>query len=176
MVFIYVTFIVMFFAVLLWAIVCFHYVLQQQRRLNSLWQYINALLVQRNEWMGELQALWGGAPAQEIAVHALQESLAEDTARNWQDVPARAAARKQIEALAFQLLTAARQDAAVAQNPLLGQIEQALRDNAVALEKGGKDYNRAVQIYNSLLQQNPNRFIAGKLGFEAAPYYASATA
>lgn len=168
MIYVYVTLITVFFAVLLWAFVSFHYVLTQQRRLNGLWGQLSGLLAQRDTWLGELPGLWE-TPGQEA--QALQDLLERDMAMHWQDVPARAALRKDIEAQVYRVLALARKDARTAQDPKLAQVEQALRDNGAILAKCAKDYNRSVQVYNNLLTVNPNRFMARKVGLEPAPQY-----
>lgn len=172
MIYVFITIVIMVVAAVLWSIVCFHYVLQHQRRLNALWQQMENLFLQRDEQIGEMQNLWLSANVQPPAnIKRLQDLLAQDVASDGYDVRKRAELRQAIEIESQNLLTAARSTPGVAQQPDLPFIEQFLRDNGVILTKAAKDYNRTVQVYNALLQRQPNRFIAQKLGLVAAPYY-----
>lgn len=173
MIYLYITLVVMFFAVILWGIMCCHYVLQRQRHLNAQWEYFSNLLHQRNALMGEAQNLWvaPGMPAPDTTVQHLQDLLAEDTAMDWQNVQGRAALRPRIESMAQQMLAAAHQHERIAKNPVLSEIEQMLNNNAALMEKSIKNYNRSVQIYNAMLHQFPHDMLARKIGLEPAPVY-----
>lgn len=174
MLFIYVTLILLFFAVALWGMVGFHYVLQSQRKLNLLWERIGAVLLHRNELMGDLPRLWSSpdAPSASLHLEALQDLLAQDASAHWQDVQQRVALRTEIEQQAQMVLTEAQQHPAIANQQYLQQLQAALQENGQVLVREVSEYNKTVQIYNMLLQRNPNRFFARKLGLEKAPQYA----
>lgn len=173
MIYLYITLVVMFFAVMLWGIMCCHYVLQRQRHLNAQWEYFSNLLYQRNALMGELQNLWvaPGMPAPDTTVQHLQDLLAEDITMDWENVQGRAALRPRIESLAQQVLAAAYQHEILGRNPVLGEISQMLNDNGALVDKSALNYNRSVQIYNAMLEQFPHDVLARRVGMVKAPLY-----
>lgn len=173
MYYLYVTLILALVATALWAIVCFHYVLQQQRSLNALWGRASLLFMERNKMLGELQNLWvsPNAPKPDAHFEHLQELLAQDVAAPWLEVEQRNALRLQIDAEAQHVLSHAKALPQLAQNPALPMIEERLAENAVLVLREIDLYNRAARLYNNLLQVNPNRLIAQWLGFLPAPIY-----
>lgn len=174
MYYLYVMCVLALVATALWAIVCFHYVLQQNRKLNALWGQINQLLSERNRMLGDLQNMWVSpdAPQPDAYLAQLQDLLAQDAATHWQDVEKRHALRQQIDAEAQHVLLQAKSLPQFAQHQqALLNIEQHLADNAAQLVREVDLYNRTVRVHNNLLQVNPNRFIAQRLKFQPAPVY-----
>lgn len=171
MIYFFIVLILMLVAFVLWAIVCFHYVLQNQRRLNAQWQRVDVLLAHRNNLMGALQGLWAapGAPTPDADIQHMQDLLARDTELHWQAVEERAELRKQIESRLPQVLAQAQQLSRQTEDGGIQSIEQALRENTDLLRQEVERYNRTVQVYNTLLQDNPNRAIARKLDMRQAP-------
>jgi hypothetical protein len=173
MYYVYVVIVLALVAIALWAMVSFHYVLQQQRKLNAFWGVISQMLLARNEILGDLQNLWVSPAAQLPKNHLaqLQALLAQDTTVAWQDVEQRSMLRKQIDAEGTQLIAQAKTQPHVAQNQRLQAIEQRLVENASMILRDADMYNRTARLYNSLLQVNPNRFIAGRLKLSPATLF-----
>lgn len=174
MFFIYITLVLALISVVLWAMVSFNYVVQYQGRINMQWDKVCALIEQRDALLGDLQNLWVSpeAPAPDEHVHRLQELLAADAALHWQEVERRVQLRQQIEEQVLHLMSTAQNSPQLAQGNALADIQQQLIENGGILAEEATVYNRTVSTYNNLLTVNPNRIIAQKLGYAAAPLYA----
>lgn len=172
MYYLYIVIVLALVATALWAIVCFHYVLQQQRRLNALWVSIAQLLQERDELYGDLQNLWvaPNAPKPDEHIHKLQELLAQEASLHWQEVQKRAAVRVAMDAEVQHIITHAQTIPAL-EGDALDNLCLSIDDNSTRLKNSVTAYNRATQIYNNLLQANPNRFLAQKFGLGEAPVY-----
>lgn len=176
MYYLYITLVLMLVASALWVILCFHYVLQQQRQLNAIWQRLHRLMLDHNALAEQLLDLWfaseaGQAEARPSELAVLQQCLAQDEETNWQNVQERAALHQRIEQAVQQLVAAGRQNPQLAQSAAFSNVTSKLEDSRFRLGKVVEQYNRSARVYNALLQQNPNRYVANKFGLVPVPYY-----
>lgn len=177
MYYLYVTLVLMLVASALWVILCFHYVLQQQRQLNAIWQRIRRLMLDYAEIAEDLLRLWPMRGGEQTPLPAeldeLRQYLALEKEADWQNVPECAALHQRIEQATQRLIAAAQQNPRLAQDPTFSGIVSAIEDSRFRLGKTVEQYNRSAHIYNALLQQNPNRYVANKFGLVPVPLYAA---
>lgn len=179
MYYLYVTLILMLVACALWVILCFHYVLQQQRQLNAIWLRLHRLMLDHNAIVDELLHVWSSAPgidqamARPAELAELQQYLTQDSEADWQNVQERAALHQRIDRAAQQLVAITQQIPHVAGTPAFSGVVSKLGDSRFRLGKAVEQYNRSARIYNALLLQNPNRYVANKIGMVPVPLYAA---
>lgn len=176
MYYLYITLVLMLVASALWVILCFHYVLQQQRQLNAIWHRLHRLMLDHNTLAEQLLGLWvapeaGQADGRPAELAVLQQCLAQDKEADWQNVQERAALHQRIEQAVQQLVAAGQQNPQLAKSAAFTNITGKLEDSRFRLGKVVEQYNRSARVYNALLQQNPNRYVANKFGLVPVPYY-----
>lgn len=176
MYYLYITLVLMLVASALWVILCFHYVLQQQRQLNAVWQRLHRLMLDHNALAEELLRVWAGSEAgpaggRPAELEVLQQCLAQDKEADWQNVKERAALHQRLEQAVQQLVAAGRQNPQLTKSATFTNLAGKLEDSWFRLGKVVEQYNRSARVYNALLQQNPNRYVANKFGLVSVPFY-----
>lgn len=173
MYYIYVTMVLALVAVILWMMMCFSYAMQQQRKLNQIWEWVSQLLQERYLLLYELVGLWSRpeAPPPDAGLQLLQQLLEQEEALNWQDVARRAHYLQQINAVLPQVVQMAQAVPVLAQGEALDAIVQQLEANNAQLVRTAEGYNRAVRVYNAMLLKNPTRMMAAWFGYKKVPLF-----
>lgn len=151
-------------ALVIWGMLNFHNVLENQRFINDGWVRIDSLLILRNELLAHFQELWTRVMARPEQLTALQESLARDAAHDWEDVAGRAVLRNRIEEIAAALLEEVLSHPEADKDAQLKELRAILTENTLALRQEVQQFNKNVDIYNRLLRKPPNSFTGQHFG------------
>ena len=155
----------------LWSLLSFHSVRQQQNMLTQVWQWVNETLISRNEILSNLQDI---AKASGVVagseVDPLRDLIAQDTSLDSEAVTDRTAIQNAIRQQAHHLVVRLEQVPTIAGHPDYQAAKQALIATEQVLVKAVQQYNRSVQLYNALLLKQPNAWLAEKWHYVPAPY------
>ncbi|MCH2546976.1 MAG: LemA family protein [Alphaproteobacteria bacterium] len=175
MYYVYATIVFVLAGYFLWVAVCFHYVLKQKERMNTLWAQVNQALHTRYALYGDLQSFWLApeTPPTQENTHQLQHVLAEEAATDQSDVEKRSELHWRIEAHAREMLETIHKNPNLAGNATLPAIQQSLKDNAEHLGASIKAFNKSVLVYNTLLKSRMNAIIGKRMGLISAPQFST---